>query len=168
MKTKETVALSSIKIPKFFTKISQEKYQKKLEQFESGQSISLVKLSKDNVLMDGYYTYLIYKNKGFENIEVIYNSPKVKNETYRTLPTLYIFGHHPNQETEYVWRATSDIVDLKDLEIGDCIFVHTKYGINPIIVTRMEVLNCSPVSMAVKKVCKNTPILKSINEKEKM
>ena len=59
------------------TKIGEEKYKRKKQYFMlNGKYESTVYLNEDNVLLDGYSTYLIAKEYNLGKIPVVYTSGK--------------------------------------------------------------------------------------------
>ena len=120
------------------------------------------------MLIDGYIQYLVLKENNVEEAEVKistrrkkrwyrknvkdWNIPHYKNEA-----TTYVYGVHPNSENkkEFVWRVPKSWSDAgweEELFAGDKILVDTKFGIKPIIVTKIETLDKCPVNMPVKRV----------------
>lgn len=135
---------------------SEEKIQKYEKQFvENGKQVKPIVLNKNNVLIDGYIQYLILKENGFEEVEYIKCNRKNCNN-YKYEKTIYIFGKHPNCNKEYVWRIpkySKGRNEFKEnIKIGDKIYCYTKYGIKPVFVTRIEVLDKSPTDLKVRKV----------------
>lgn len=124
-------------------------------------------LNDKNELIDGYIMYLVHKKYGKkENIEVkVYNQKrnhkrtetKVNIPCYRKQLTPYIFGIHLDdvRKKEYVWRVPNSWNGWeRDLLPGDSILVKTKYGIKPIIITRIEWLEKRPINFKVREVCR--------------
>lgn len=127
----------------------------------------------DNTLIDGYIQYLVLKEVGEDMAEIkIFDRRqkrwhrknkqkrlyKSKQPSYRERSTVYIFGVHPNSkyQKERVWRVPANWWQgwADSLSIGDMLQVQTKYGLAPIIITRIEKLDKCPVDMPVKKVCR--------------
>lgn len=94
-------------------------------------------------LINGYTTYLLCKEFGITEIEV-------RSLSYRQSPTVYVFGHHPEDEgrREFVWRLSKDrktgLNYECEIEIGDIVPVSTKHGNRNIVVTRVELLDTPP------------------------
>lgn len=123
-------------------------------------------VNKDNVLIDGYIQYLVLKENDIEEafvkklgkkkiIKHVKKYKEYKEPAYKNSTTTYIYGIHPNarQQKEYVWRVPNSWKGWEnDLLPGDRIWVYTKYGIKPIIITRIDWLDKCPVNMKVKKV----------------
>lgn len=166
----KTMKLSEIKISNAFavTTPREDKVNACREYWEENheQDRDIV-VNKDNVLVDGYVQYLVLKENSVENADVVklgckkmFMSREYKRKrkyvklSYKRETTTYIFGMHPKSNMkEYVWRVPISWKGWEnDLLPGDRIWVHTKYGIKPIIITRIEWLDKCPVNMDVKKV----------------
>lgn len=145
----KTIKISEIKINDSFlnSEPSEEKVNKYRTQFtNSGKQSKYVILDKNNYLIDGYIQYLILKENGIEDVEFLYN----QKNSYKNRPTTYIYGKHLNSkcDKEFVWRLSKN----QNVSIGDKAYCQTKFGIAPIIVTKIEVLDRCPVDFKVKKV----------------
>lgn len=151
------IRISDIIITEAFTNSnpSEEKFRKYRREFAKiGKQSKLLVVNKYNVLMDGYIQYLILKENGIEEAEYIRTNRKnVKN--YRNEMTTYIYGKHENSscDKEFVWRVPKKWNDF-NANIGDKIFCYTKFGIVPVIVTKVERLEKCPIDLKVKKVAK--------------
>ena len=63
--------------------------------------------------------------------------------------------HPKSRMKEYVWRVPTSWTGWEnDLLPGDRILVNTKYGVKPVIITRIEWRDECPVNMRIKKVYK--------------
>lgn len=117
-----------------------------------------VVINRDNFLIDGYIQYLILKENNIKNAFVQVSDILRKcRDSYKTKMTTYIYGIHPNQKQkkQYIWRVPRLWKGWeRDLLPGDKILVHTKYGIRPIIITKIQWLDKCPVDFSVKKVFK--------------
>lgn len=155
--------LSDIKIPEAFveSKPSIAKYAKCDKIYKkTGLQDRYIIVNENNILIDGYIMYLVLKNNGVEYGEGkrlrlngrCYTSkkrkkygravpPSSKTEIYKNIPTMYVYGIHPNSvtNTEYVWRLRQNWIDMgNELQVGDRIYCRTRFGISPVIVTRIE------------------------------
>lgn len=144
--------VSEIKIPKGFSESTPNsaKLNKARNYYLANHKIDKpIKVDKQGVLVDGYISYLVLME--FEPESEVYC--KV-TDSYRTNRTVYVYGKHPNSkiDKEYLWRmpAKSDYIP----RVGEALLVKTKFGIAPIIATRIEILNTCPVTDIVKKVIK--------------
>lgn len=134
---------------------SEEKVQKYRKEFaKTGKQSKFLVINKYNVLMDGYIQYLILKENGIEEVEYIRSNRK-NVENYRNEMTTYIYGKHENSncDKKFVWRVPKNWNDF-NVNIGDKIFCYTKFGIAPVIVTKVERLEKCPTDLRVKKVAK--------------
>lgn len=164
--------LSDVKVPKSFASTTpKEEKMIVCRDFwnNNHKQIKDIVVNKYNMLVDGYVQYLVLKENSVENADVVkLNHKKVfinkeykrKREyvepSYKRETTTYIFGTHPKSRIkEYVWRVPTSWKGWEnDLLPGDRIWVNTKYGIKPIIVTKIEWSDKCPVDMKVRKVAK--------------
>lgn len=128
-------------------------------------------INRDNFLIDGYIQYLVLKENDINVAEVQISNKKKKKWTrknkqskiqklnktnYRENRTTYIYGVHPNSKSikERVWRVPNSWWNgwINSLNIGDMMLVHTKNGLAPIKITKIERLSKCPVDMPVKTV----------------
>lgn len=108
-------------------------------------------LDENGVLIDGYATMLAMEKMGYTECYC-----SIKKPNYREQPTTYIFGYHPNsvsENREYVWRVPNAQTEWIYGQVlpGDTVLCQTKFGIAPVVVTRIETLDKCPVEMRVKK-----------------
>lgn len=161
--------LSDIKVTEAFAKTTPSPL--KMEEcrnhwLENGTQDRYIVVNRDNILMDGYVQYLICKEYGIEEVEaVIDNKKKIrwrrKHETdwdipaYRSIPTTYVYGYHPDSlGKEYMWRVPNAWTWVaENVKVGDMLFGRTIYGVAPVFVTKVEVLDKCPVDGLVKKIC---------------
>ena len=127
-------------------------------------------VNPDNVLIDGYIQYLVLKENNVEEAEIKISTRRKKRwyrknvkdwniPHYRNETTTYVYGVHPYSENkkEFVWRVPKSWSELgweDGLNIGDEILVDTKFGIKPVVVTKIEISDKCPVNMPVKRVVK--------------
>ena len=125
-------------------------------------------INPDSVLIDGYIMYLVLKENGIEEAEVKISTRRKKRwhrknvegrniHHYKNETTTYVYGVHPNSNCtkEFVWRVPKSWSELEwedGLNIGDKILVDTKFGIKPVVVTKIEISDKCPVDFRVKKV----------------
>lgn len=116
-------------------------------------------VDNNNVLVDGYIQYLVLKENGVDEADVklseIKHHEHIHIPNYRNKTTTYIYGIHPNSTMSkaYVWRVPNSWVGWeKDLLPGDRILVRTKFGLAPIIITKIDWLDQCPVDVPVRKV----------------
>ena len=166
-----TMKLSDIKISEAFanTTPSEEKINKCRYNWRMyGKQDRFIVVNNNNVLIDGYVMYLVLIEHKEEYAEVKISTRhkkcwcknkvddwKVPN--YRNEPTTYIYGKHPNSNCnkEFMWRVPKSWTwFVENVQVGDSILCHTKFGILPVIVTKVEVLDKCPVDFRVKRVAK--------------
>lgn len=118
-------------------------------------------IDNKNTLVDGYIQYLVLKENNIEVAEVHHSNKKKekwfrKEKTYKERTTTYIYGVHPNSKDieERVWRVPNSWWQgwVNQLNIGDMMLVHTKHGLAPIEITKIEISDRSPVDIPVKTV----------------
>lgn len=161
--------LSDIKINESFTntipneeKMSECRYNwrfyKKQDRF--------IVVDHNNVLIDGYCMYLVLMEQKEEYAEVKIwhcrrrrwyrkNTNDWVTPRYKDNPTTYIYGTHPNSncQKEFVWRVPASWGNwAENIEIGDTVLCQTKFGLSPVVVSRVEILDKPPVEIRVKKV----------------
>lgn len=169
--------LSEIKIPADFESSipNTNKYEKCKKYYkETGNQDRYIVVDENNVLVDGYIMYLVLKNNGekFGDSRRItlrkhtYTDKQRKKYgrlippkhvvTYKEKPTAYVYGKHPNSkdDKEYVWRLpqTWDYMSLM-LQKGDVIYCGTRFGVAPVVVTKVELKNNFDTDLCIKKVC---------------
>lgn len=135
---------------------------------ENGKQDRYIVVNDKGYLVDGYIQYLICKEYGVEEVEVVNrNSKKLRYRrkretdwdmpTYRSIPTTYVYGYHPNDEKckkEYVWRIPNNWVWMaENIQIGDRVCGRTKFGAAPVIITGILVADKCPFEGVVKKIC---------------
>ena len=168
--------LSEIKIPEEFKNSTPNvnKYFKCDKYYmETGRQDRYLIVDENNVLMDGYIMYLVLVNNGAEYGETrILNLnghsytwkkrkrygrlvPKEKAITYKKKPTVYVYGKHPNRgdQKEYVWRLPQTWEDMRhELRQGDLIYCKTKFGVRPVVVTKIVKRDLWETALQVRKV----------------
>lgn len=155
------INLSEIIIPKMFlqsnpSETKMERYRNKWSKYNKQPKPLIV--DEDNVLIDGYIQYLVLKELGYEegNYLVRHESKKEKS-SYRDTLTTYVYGVHPNSNCtkEFVWRVPKSMTwFVENIQVGDSILCQTKFGIAPVVVTKVETLDKCPVDFCVKRVAK--------------
>ncbi len=161
--------LSNIKIKESFavTTPNEEKVEECRKNWNTyHKQDRYIVVNNDNELIDGYIQYLVLKENGVEEADVkVSNKRKkrwyrknVKDWTaphYRNEETTYVHGVHPNSNCtkEFMWRVPKNWAWFaENVQIGDSILCRTKFGIAPVIVTKIEVLDKCPVDYVVKRV----------------
>lgn len=161
--------LSDIRITSAFAESTptEEKLQQCRENWNkwNRQDRYLVVTPGNNVLIDGYIQYLVLKENGVEEAEVKISTKRKKRwvrknignwkvPQYRNESTTYIYGKHVNGwDKEYMWRIPKSWTWIQEnIQVGDTVLCAAKYGVSPVVITRIEVLDVCPVDMVVKKV----------------
>lgn len=169
--------LSEIKIPADFESSIPNTYKyNKCERYynKTGTQDMYIVVYEKNVLVDGYIMYLVLKNHDVEygNVKRLtlrkhtYTDKQRKKYgrlispkhvvTYKEKPTAYVYGKHPNSKDnkEYVWRLPQawGYMSLM-LQKGDVIYCGTRFGVAPVVVTKVELKSNFDTSLCIKKVC---------------
>ena len=160
----EKMELGHIHVSKSFkrTKPNPNKVEKyKKYYLENGVQAKPIVLDKGNKLVDGYIQYLILKDFGEIEADVVYLDKEEKkvelNPSYLNTTTTYIYGIHPKSRSkkERVWRVPTNWGDwANNLCVDDLIMCNTKFGDMQVKVTRIETLDERPIDMVIKKVAK--------------
>ena len=169
--------LSEIKISDEFANSTPNtnKYEKCKKYYKgTGNQDRYIIVDENNVLVDGYIMYLVLKNNGekFGDSRRItlrkhtYTDKQRKKYgrlipskhvvTYKEKPTAYVYGKHPNSkdDKEFVWRLPQawGYMSLM-LQKGDVIYCGTRFGVAPIVVTKVELKSNFDTDLCIKKVC---------------
>ena len=152
------IKLSDIAISSAFAASapSEQKVQKYKSRFaNTGKQSRYLVLDNENILMDGYIQYLILKENNVE--EAYYVRYRKKKPTYRTKKTTYVYGTHPNSKCtkDFVWRVPENWCGFaENIKVGDTIYCRTKFGVSPVVISRIEVSDLCPVDIPMRKVAK--------------
>jgi hypothetical protein len=152
-----TMKLSDIKIRKCFANSipKESKIDKCRKNWKkTGQQDRELVITKDGVLLDGYIQYLVLKENSIDDVTVCVKKLNWRDSEYRNKETMYIFGHHPNDKTArtYIWRVPETWSDFKEhIEVGDTVYVDTKFGNRRVVIDKIDVLNSCPIDMPVRK-----------------
>lgn len=169
--------LSEIKISADFESSIPNTYKyNKCENYynKTGNQDRYIVVDEKNVLVDGYIMYLVLKNHDVEygNVKRLtlrkhtYTDKQRKKYgrlispkhvvTYKEKPTAYVYGKHPNSKDnkEYVWRLPQawGYMSLM-LQKGDVIYCVTRFGVAPVVVTKVELKSNFDTDLCIKKVC---------------
>lgn len=124
-------------------------------------------VDNEGFLIDGYVQYLILKEHKEEYAKVKISNCRKKRwyrintkdwdiPHYKNNQTTYIYGVHPrsNCVKEFVWRVPETWTGfVENVLVGDTVLCATKFGYSPVVVTRIEALDRSPIEIPIKKVC---------------
>ena len=158
------VKIDKIKISDKFKKYKPKDYnvQKHLDKFVNNDYKQYENIVVDDnyVLVDSYIQYLLCKEYGIEEVDIVIrhidNRDDHNPEFYKTQVCTYVYGVHlnGNMEREYVWRVPLSWYNFH-VEIGDKIMCRTKYGLQPVIVTRVETVDNPPREGIIRKVARS-------------
>lgn len=140
------IKMSDVVIPEWFAKSHPSKYKlaKRAEAYETGELFTRYDIVVDanNVLVDGYITYLTLLNKDYDGTVVV----KVRESD----PQVYVFAKHSPEGKEYVWKVPRKFGTAIKLNVGDKVVTNTKYGRKDAVVTKVEVLDKPPISCKIR------------------
>lgn len=140
--------ITDIKIKRDFecSKPSEEKLEFCRKYFkENGEVDFDIIVNESNYLIDGYIRYLVLKENGIENVDVIVHKTCQKPDK-----RVYVYGYHSDSGKEYVWKLPLKI-KKSEVSVGNKMLVRTKHGISSITVTRIEELSEPPVKTPIRK-----------------
>ena len=123
------IEINKIKIPEYYTPPNDEKYRKKEHSYKQGGYLSPIILDDNNMLVDGYISYLILKRNNVEEVEYVPSS-------YNDNMVMYISGVHPNCKKEYVWMVPRRMIKAFTdyIKPGDRVFCYSNNKVAPVIV----------------------------------
>ena len=123
------IKISDIKIPEYFSPPNDDKYREKEHVYLKSGYLRPIVLNHDNVLEDGYISYLILKRSGAREVE--YVSPEDDGEM-----VTYITGSHLNSKKEYIWMVPRKRIRsfAKHVGVGDRVFCYSNKRVAPVIV----------------------------------
>lgn len=161
--------LSDIKISDSFANTTprEEKMNECRENWENWhRQDRYIVVNTDGVLIDGYIQYLVLKENNIEEADIKVSNRRKKRwyrkniynwhvPHYKKESTTYVYGVHLDSfdSKEYVWRVPKSWTWFADnVQVCDKILCNTKYGISPVVVTKVMVNDKCPVDFKVKKV----------------
>lgn len=123
------VTIDDIKIPEYFSPPNDEKYREKEHIYIQTGYLRPIVLDSNNVLVDGYISYLILKRSGIKETECVFI--KDGNEM-----VTYIKGTHPNCKKEYTWMVPRRLIKrfTNKISPGDRVFCYSNKRVAPVIV----------------------------------
>ncbi len=149
--------LNDIKIRDSFasSEPGEEKMQMKKGEYIRSGKLKPIMIDENNVLIDGYISYLILKEFGVENTTVIIKE-KDNLKKFMNKPTYYIYGIHKNAGKEYSWFVPSGCVDgfVGKVLPGDKVLVNTRNGNKKVTITRIVLLDNPPVKQRMRRAIK--------------
>lgn len=122
------IAIDDIKIPEYFSPPNDEKYREKEHVYIQNGYLRPIVLDYNNVLIDGYISYLILKHYGIKETDCIIPND---DET-----AIYIKGSHPNSNKEYIWMVPRRLIHkfTNKISPGDRVFCYSNKRVAPVIV----------------------------------
>lgn len=140
--------ITDIKVPSIFlnTPPNSKKIKKCKDYYnEHGEFDKPITISKNGILVDGYARYVAAKELGVTECPV-----------YKQDIRLYVKGRHSVPGKMYWWmvKKQDEEAFIKKVNVGDSIFVNTKKGICPIIVTSIKARENAPIHKRIKTVVK--------------
>lgn len=155
MQIKEVLGITEIKVPHWFSKPNEQKMAECRAYYARHRKLDReIVVNSHGAIKDGYIGYLILLENGVTETEVTMVLPKQQADSYRTQPTMYVYGKHNPRLKEYAWRITSQTKGVENLKVGSRVLVRTQYGEKVVEVTKIETLDKPPVKRRVKKVLK--------------
>ena len=162
------INLSEIKVPSYMaqTPPNPKKIAKCKEYWlKHKEQDRYIVLNENNEIVDGYVQYLVLKEIGLSSAYIaksqyanakhnrLSDFDKSKIYGHPEVERTYLYGIHPNNPNskEYVWRIPDKWIDY-DPKVGDLVYCKTKFGVSPVIVTKMERTNKRPVECFIKRV----------------
>ena len=123
------VAIDNIKIPEYYSPPNDEKYREKEHAYFKSGYLSPIIINHNNVLVDGYISYLILKRSGAKEIECIFSEDNDEIATY-------IKGVHIKGKKEYIWMVPRRLIKrfANNVGIGDRVFCYSNRRVAPVIV----------------------------------
>lgn len=108
-------------------------------------------------LYDGYVGYLVLKENNVLSTEVICehdgNLPEL-NKPVSERKRIYVFGRHPGDMKEYVWKVNNNTKDRGFLKVGNHAIVIACGQPQRVLITRVERLSTPPRDGNIKSVVK--------------
>lgn len=153
----KNMRLDDIKIRDSFasSRPSEEKMQMKKGEYIRSGKLKPIMIDENNVLIDGYISYLILKEFGVENTTVIIKE-KDNLKKFMNKSTYYIYGIYKNAGKEYSWFVPNGCIDgfIGKALPGDKVLVNTRNGNKRVTITRIVLLDNPPVKQRIRKVIK--------------
>ena len=120
------IAIDDIKIPEYYSPPNDEKYREKEHVYLKSGYLSPIIVDHNNVLVDGYISYLILKRNEVNEVDCVLPSDMVT----------YITGVHPNSKKEYIWMVPRRMIRAftKHVQPGDRVFCYSNRRVAPVIV----------------------------------
>lgn len=123
------ININDIKIPEYFSPPNDEKYREKEHMYMVSGYLSPIIINHNNLLIDGYISYLILKRVGVDEVECILTDDSNDICTY-------IRGTHLNSKKEYTWVVPRRLLKrfANKISPGDRVFCYSNKRVAPVIV----------------------------------
>ena len=123
------ITIEDIKIPEYFSPPNDEKYREKEHRYIKTGYLSPIIIDHNNMLIDGYISYLILKRSGIKEVECVFPEDREEMVTYIT-------GTHLNGKKEYTWMVPRRMIHkfTNTIGIGDRVFCYSNKRVAPVIV----------------------------------
>ena len=123
------ININDIKIPEYFSPPNDEKYREKEHMYMVSGYLSPIIINHNNLLIDGYISYLILKRVGVDEVECILTDDSNDICTY-------IRGTHLNSKKEYTWVVPRRLLKrfVNKISPGDRVFCYSNKRVAPVIV----------------------------------
>ena len=121
--------IDNIKIPEYFSPPNDEKYREKEHTYIKSGYLRPIIINHNNVLVDGYISYLILKRAGIKETECVFSDDTDEIMTY-------IKGVHLNGKKEYTWMVPRRLIKrfTNKISPGDRVFCYSNRRVAPVIV----------------------------------
>ena len=123
------ININDIIIPEYFSPPNDEKYEEKEHTYKKSGYLRPIVVDKNNVLVDGYISYLILRRSGADEVDCIL--PEDEGEM-----VTYIKATHLNSQKEYMWMVPRKRIKsfAKNVNVGDRVFCYSNRRVAPVIV----------------------------------
>lgn len=140
--------ISDIKVPYIFLNSPPNSHKiKKCKDYyyKYGKLDKPITINKNGILIDGYVRYVVAKELGLKEC------PVCKQEI-----RIYVKGRHSVPGKMYWWmvKKQDEEMFINKVNIGDSIYVNTKKGICPVVVTSIKTRINPPIQKKIKTVVK--------------
>ena len=122
------IIIDDIKIPEYFSPPNDEKYREKEHTYIQNGYLSPIIIDHNNMLVDGYISYLILKRSGLKEAECVFFEDDEM--------AIYMKGTHLNGKKEYVWMVPRRLIKAfkNRIKPGDRVFCYSNKRVAPVIV----------------------------------
>ena len=120
--------INDIKIPEYFSPPNDEKYRLKEHAYIKSGYLRPIVVDGNNLLKDGYISYLIMKRSGVKEVECV-------SDEDSEIAT-YIKGTHLNSKKEYIWMVPRRLIRrfVSSVTVGDKVYCYSNKRVAPVII----------------------------------